>query len=252
MGDGSRRKGGGLKRTTNTWRLSKPILSHAAAFSIIMSVTVLSCNDHIHSAVWRSRCVSGIPSCISFTARRRPCPSRLWFSRLESRARHIQTDVRLSTTLLDRLLPCSASVRTRNMLVILICEKRYRYAPTIDLVLLSHGDLAHSGLYAYAYARWGLKAPAYTTIPVQAMARIATLEDIEGIRDEQDIDDLVAEQALPNAESSPSDTKDRNQSCTEESSTSSPGKYVATVQEVHEAYDAVNTLRYSQPTHLQG
>jgi len=139
-----------------------------------------------------------------------------------------------------------------NMLVILICEKRYRYAPTVDLVLLSHGDLAHSGLYAYAYARWGLKAPAYTTIPVQAMARIVTLEDIEGIRDEQNIDDLVPEQDLPNAENSPSDTEDRNQSRTEESSISFLGKYVATVQEVHEAYDAVNTLRYSQPTHLQG
>ena len=102
----------------------------------------------------------------------------------------------------------------------------FRSAPTIDLVLLSHGDLAHAGLYAYAYARWGLKAPAYTTIPVQAMARIVTLEDVEGTRDEQDIPD-------------------------QESPSPSP-KYIATVNQVHEAYDAVNTLRYSQPTHLQG
>lgn len=101
-----------------------------------------------------------------------------------------------------------------------------RCAPTIDLVLLSHGDLAHAGLYAYAYAHWGLKAPAYTTIPVQAMARIVTLEDIEGTRDEQDIPD-------------------------QDSQTVSP-KNIATVHQVHEAYDAVNTLRYSQPTHLQG
>lgn len=101
-------------------------------------------------------------------------------------------------------------------------------APTVDLVLLSHGDLAHAGLYAYAYARWGLKAPAYTTIPVQAMARIVTLEDVEGTRDQQDIPD-------------------------EESPPLSPfPKYIATVNQVHEAYDGVNTLRYSQPTHLQG
>ena len=29
-------------------------------------------------------------------------------------------------------------------------------------------------------------------------------------------------------------------------------KFVATIHEVNEAFDSVNTLRYSQPTHLQG
>jgi cleavage and polyadenylation specificity factor subunit 2 len=29
-------------------------------------------------------------------------------------------------------------------------------------------------------------------------------------------------------------------------------KYVATPQEVHDSFDAVNTLRYSQPAHLSG
>jgi cleavage and polyadenylation specificity factor subunit 2 len=29
-------------------------------------------------------------------------------------------------------------------------------------------------------------------------------------------------------------------------------KFVATIHEVSEAFDSVNTLRYSQPTHLQG
>jgi cleavage and polyadenylation specificity factor subunit 2 len=33
----------------------------------------------------------------------------------------------------------------------------YRIAPSVDLVLLSHGVLAHSGLYPYAHSRWGLK-----------------------------------------------------------------------------------------------
>ena len=46
---------------------------------------------------------------------------------------------------------------------------------------MSHGDLQHTGLYAYAYSRWGLTAPAYTTLPVQAMARIAATEDVEGV-----------------------------------------------------------------------
>ncbi|KAJ6598875.1 beta-lactamase-like protein [Mycena vulgaris] len=67
--------------------------------------------------------------------------------------------------------------------------EEYLCAPTVDLVLLSHGDLAHCGLYAYAYSRWNLKAPTYTSLPVQAMGRIATTEDIEGIRDEEDIGD---------------------------------------------------------------
>ncbi len=64
-----------------------------------------------------------------------------------------------------------------------------RCAPSIDLVLLSHGDLAHTGLYPYAYTHWGLRAPAYTTLPVQAMARIAATEDIEGVREEEDVGD---------------------------------------------------------------
>ncbi|KAG6337224.1 hypothetical protein ID866_1854 [Astraeus odoratus] len=128
------------------------------------------------------------------------------------------------------------------------CEALRQYAPTVDLVLLSHGDLAHSGLYAYAHARWGLKAPAYTTIPVQAMARIVTLEDIEGTRDEQETDDLDQEHATANEDTNIDGSEGQEQT----SSVLSVGKCVATVQEVHDVYDAVNTLRYSQPTHLQG
>ncbi|KAJ3518061.1 hypothetical protein NLJ89_g102 [Agrocybe chaxingu] len=73
------------------------------------------------------------------------------------------------------------------------CEAIQKVAPTIDLVLLSHGDLAHCGLYPWAHARWGLKAPAYTTLPVQAMGRIAVTEDVEGVRDEEDIGDEPTE-----------------------------------------------------------
>jgi cleavage and polyadenylation specificity factor subunit 2 len=126
-----------------------------------------------------------------------------------------------------------------------------RCAPTVDLVLLSHGDLAHAGLYAYAYAHWGLKAPAYTTIPVQAMARIGTLEDTEGTRDEQDIRD-PEEQSRSDDNPASAGTEQEDSSDVDGSSGHPPMKYVATVHDIHEAYDAVNTLRYSQPTHLQG
>jgi cleavage and polyadenylation specificity factor subunit 2 len=123
-----------------------------------------------------------------------------------------------------------------------------RHAPTVDLVLLSHGDLAHCGLYAYAHARWGLKAPTYTTLPVQAMGRIATTEDVEGIRDEEDVGDEVE-----NKQDGDGDVMDvAGSESPEPRPARSKGKYVATLPEVHEAFDSVNTLRYSQPTHLQG
>lgn len=70
------------------------------------------------------------------------------------------------------------------------------------------------------------------------MARIVTLEDVEGTRDEQDIPE----------EGSPSASDPQAQT----SLTPPSSKYIPTVNQVHEAYAAVNTLRYSQPTHLQG
>lgn len=132
------------------------------------------------------------------------------------------------------------------------CDALKECAPTVDLVLLSHGDLAHSGLYPYAYAHWGLTAPAYTTLPVQAMARIAATEDAEGIRDEQD---LRSEDELKK-ESTPSEERGLSEKPAESTPTpvlpSRKDMYVATLQEVHDAFDSVNVLRYSQPCHLQG
>ena len=120
-----------------------------------------------------------------------------------------------------------------------------RCAPTIDLVLLSHGDLAHCGLYPWAYSRWGLKAPAYTTLPVQAMGRIAVTEDVEGIRDEEEVIDEPPE--------SPSVDEENAESGDEPlSAQDGKKKFIATVIEVQDAFDSCNTLRYSQPTHLQG
>lgn len=72
------------------------------------------------------------------------------------------------------------------------------------------------------------------------------MEDVEGIRDEQEVDVIEESNESPAAEEvesmEPSLPKLKKQ----------PKKFVATLQEVHEAFDAVNTLRYSQPTHLQG
>jgi len=136
-----------------------------------------------------------------------------------------------------------------------------RIAPTIDLVLLSHGDLAHAGLFPYAFCRWGLRAPCYSTIPVQATARIAITEDVEGLRDEQEMDDSdmggdTDDSSAPETETNPTaNTGDEPMGREEEfkqPAKERKRKFVATIHEVTEAFDSVNTLRYSQPTHLQG
>jgi cleavage and polyadenylation specificity factor subunit 2 len=123
----------------------------------------------------------------------------------------------------------------------------------VDVVLLSHGDLQHSGLYAYAYSRWALKAPAYTSLPVQALARVAVTEDVEGIRDEQDVDFAPSDEGTETK--SPDMENDGGSMDVDAAPPSLPaanGKYIATLQEVHEAFDSLNVLRYSQPCHLAG
>ncbi|KAJ8086856.1 hypothetical protein PM082_005681 [Marasmius tenuissimus] len=119
---------------------------------------------------------------------------------------------------------------------------------------MSHGDLAHSGLYAYAYSRWGLKAPAYTTLPVQAMARIASMEEVETIRDEQDVGDEVEKpraNELDEMDVTPDEHSSEDAS-KQEAKANTTGRFIATSREVQDAFDTVNTLRYTQPAHLQG
>ncbi|TRM68110.1 beta-lactamase-like protein [Schizophyllum amplum] len=129
------------------------------------------------------------------------------------------------------------------------CSLLRQHAPNVDLVLLSHGDLQHSGLYPYAYSKWNLKAQTYTTLPVQAMARIAASEDVEGLRDEEDVDveGVLVPEAQPVQEQREGQEEERPQIMRKVR-----GKYVATLQEVQDAFDSVNVLRYSQPCHLQG
>jgi len=120
-------------------------------------------------------------------------------------------------------------------------------AYTVDLVLLSHGDLGHAGLVPYAYSNWNLRAPSYCTLPVQAMARMAVVDQVEALRAEEDVDggadekqDTLANDIEPAEEQAVRHNKSKTSKC------------VATVKEVHEAFDSFTTLRYSQPTHLQG
>jgi len=92
------------------------------------------------------------------------------------------------------------------------------------------------------------------------MARIAATEEAEGIRDEEDVGG-AGEHVSPGSEGDISmEEQDPSNSPQESQLEESPqpelrsrkGKYVATPQEVHDSFDAVNTLRYSQPAHLSG
>jgi len=72
------------------------------------------------------------------------------------------------------------------------------------------------------------------------MGRVAVTEDVEGIRDEEDVGDE------PSSEDTVVDTQ------TPPPNENSKRKCIATIIEVQDAFGAINTLRYSQPTHLQG
>lgn len=111
----------------------------------------------------------------------------------------------------------------------------------MDLILFSHGDLAHFGLYPFAHARWKLTAPAYASIPVQAMGRMAVVEELEDISAEE----FVAPRKVV------VDGED-DAMAVDEAQPEPDGKAVATRQEVNGAFDAISTLRYSEPIHLSG
>lgn len=147
-------------------------------------------------------------------------------------------------------LRLQARALTKTTLILLIMYLLlYRIAPSIDLVLLSHGDLAHSGLFAYAFARWGLRASTYTTLPVQGMARIATLEEVTALRMEEDVDPpKQIEEPLPIKVEEDAMETDPHQSIP----AGKNGVRIPTIEEVNDAFESVITLRYSQPTHLTG
>ena len=54
-------------------------------------------------------------------------------------------------------------------------------APRVQLVLLSHGDIPHAGALPYAFAKLGLRAPVYGTLPVQRMGRLYLREAVRAL-----------------------------------------------------------------------
>lgn len=82
------------------------------------------------------------------------------------------------------------------------------------------------------------------------MGRIATTEDVEGIRDQEDVEDVAQKKNDEDVDAM--ETEEAGEPEADPTPEKTRGKYVANLQEVHDAFDSVNTLRYSQPTHLQG
>ena len=77
------------------------------------------------------------------------------------------------------------------------------------------------------------------------MGRIAVTEDVDGLRDEEEIIDEPRESQSADEDN----IEPRDEALPAKDG---KGKFIATVIEVQDAFDSCNTLRYSQPTHLQG
>lgn len=165
--------------------------------------------------------------------------------------------------------PCSSALI--GFLPAALCGSRI--APTIDLVLLSHSTLAHLGLFPYAYARLGLRCPIYATLPVQAMGRTSVLEAVESWRAEVDID-AESKRASPSATANAGGNSatgaaqisdvgadagaDGSDGALAQENGQAGGRKrekrrcMPTAEEVDEAFEEIKTLRYLQPTHLEG
>lgn len=105
-----------------------------------------------------------------------------------------------------------------------------RIGPTIDAVLLTHAEMSHLGLYAYAYVNYGLQCPVYATLPVQTMGRLQMLEIVRSWRAEVDA----------------------NLTSSESEANSGLKRYIPTEAQVDDAFDAIRPLRYLEPTPLDG
>lgn len=139
-------------------------------------------------------------------------------------------------------------------------------APRIQLVLLSHSTMHNVGLYAYARARLGLTCPAYATLPTASMARLVTLEASLTLASECDVAALekrptkvqmaarVAGEASAGVkkEDEGGEDEDVKMLSSPTSSSSQRDRCIPLRHEIDEAFESIRTLRYLQPTVLEG
>ncbi|UZJ57241.1 hypothetical protein CBS101457_006561 [Exobasidium rhododendri] len=116
-------------------------------------------------------------------------------------------------------------------------------SPSIDLVLLCHSTLSHLGLYAYARSHFGLTAPCYSTLPTATMGRLTILEAITAIRSERETQDTGSQHKTG---------KEKRGDALDSLQDFDKHFCIANAEEVDAAFDQINTLRYLQPTQLEG
>lgn len=139
-------------------------------------------------------------------------------------------------------------------------------APRVQLVLLSHSTIHHVGLYAYAKARLGLHCPAYAALPTASMGRLVTLEAAVTISNESDLR-RWDKRPLPNPEKHKiggiaalkaesfvknETTPDRDQFLAGHVEADARDQCVPVRSEIDEAFEDIRTVRYLQPTVLDG
>ena len=76
------------------------------------------------------------------------------------------------------------------------------------------------------------------------------MEDVDGIRGEIDVGEETDQEQETEDDQMEDESKEETQKSV--TSTGPKGKCIPTVIEVQDAFEAMNTLRYSQPIHLQG
>jgi cleavage and polyadenylation specificity factor subunit 2 len=148
-----------------------------------------------------------------------------------------------------------------NVQADLTCSPRLsgRHAPTVNLVLLTHSSLPHLGYLPFARAQLGLTCPVYATVPIASMGRVACLEEAETWRAELDgsaweVEDVAAELASKDdgAEMTGLVEPDLADRAEAQAVKTRRVKWVATADEVGEAFDAISRVKYESPTRLMG
>lgn len=151
-----------------------------------------------------------------------------------------------ATTLDDVTLP-NGDLDTARIASLPLDDALQLIAPRLSSVLLSHSSLEHLGLYAYAHARLGLKCPAYATLPSSAMGRLVTLEASLAIAADCDVAKLDKRPAQSTSSKRRAAVKVEDQVASSDRNRCIPSR-----EETDEAFDGIRTLRYLQPTVLEG
>ncbi|KNC76101.1 hypothetical protein SARC_11387 [Sphaeroforma arctica JP610] len=69
----------------------------------------------------------------------------------------------------------------------------YRYAPTVDAVLISHLDMNHLGALPYAFGHLGLDCPVYMTLPVNQMGQLVMYDIFQSYYNQEEFDKFTLE-----------------------------------------------------------